>query len=65
MLSSGSKILRYGPVQTRGENNSLMPGEEMTCVEDMEKEGWVFSEGLDGLEATDVTNGDSVFGFVE
>ena len=36
-----------------GDIINLMPGEERPDIEQMEKDGWVFSQGLDNLEMTE------------
>ena len=42
-----------------------MPGEQLPDVEQMEKEGWVFSHGFDDLEVTEDTEHDVIVEFIE
>lgn len=48
-----------------GEISNLMSGEERPEVEEMEREGWVFSEKFDDLKITDETGDDVMIQFVE
>ena len=59
------KFAIWEPPDKDGKISNLMPGQSMPDVQQMEREGWVFSEGLDYLEATDVTDHDVVVEFVE
>ena len=43
-----------------GDIINLMPGEERPDIEQMEKDGWVFSQGLDNLEMTETEEGNKV-----
>ena len=48
-----------------GTISNLMPGEQRPDVEQMEREGWVFSEMSDDLEATDDSEEGVVVEFIE
>ena len=43
-----------------GDIINLMPGEERPDIEQMEKDGWVFSQRLDNLEMTEAEEGNEV-----
>ena len=43
------KFARWELPDENGEIGNLMPGEKMPAVQDMEREGWVFSERFDAL----------------
>lgn len=48
-----------------GSIGNLMPGERRPDVEEMEREGWVFSQRFDDLEVTDVTEHGVIVEFTE
>ena len=43
-----------------GDISNLMPGEERPDIEEMEKDGWVFSQKFDDLKITEDDTGDDV-----
>ena len=47
------KFARWVLPNENGEIMNLMAGEEWPDIEQMEKDGWVFSQGLDDLEITE------------
>ena len=54
------KFARWVLPDQDGDISNLMPGEERPNVEQMEKDGWVFSQGLDDLEMTEDDAGHEV-----
>ena len=60
------KFTKWESPDEDGEISNLMPGEERPDVEQMVKEGWVFSQRFDYLEITqDDTGDDIIIEFVE
>lgn len=54
------KFARWVLPDQDGDISNLMPGEERPNVEQMEKDGWVFSQGLNDLEMTEDDAGHDV-----
>lgn len=56
----GKKFAKWERPGEDGEISNLMPGEERPDVEQMEKDGWVFSQRFDYLEMAEEDGGDGV-----
>ena len=54
------KFARWVLADKHGDIINLMPGEERPDIEQMEKDGWVFSQELDDLEMTEADEGNEV-----
>ncbi|KAL9635774.1 MAG: hypothetical protein Q9164_003241 [Protoblastenia rupestris] len=61
----GKKFARWKLLDEDGDIFNLMPGDPRPDFEKMSLEGWVFSQRLDDLEATQDADHDVVIGFIE
>ena len=61
----GKKFAKWERPDEKGEISNLMPGEQLPDVEQMEKDGWVFSEFADRLNVMVETQDRVVVEFVE
>ena len=61
----GKKFAKWELPDERGENENLMPGEKMPAVQNMEREGWAFSEEFDQLRIGQEDQEELVVEFVE
>lgn len=62
---NGKKFARWERPDSEGKIGNLMPGEKMPDVEEMEREGWVFSEPFDELTLEAGDHNEIIVEFVE